>query len=78
MVPRYLSYLLVPFSWYLRRDVGDLRASCSRPALRSDGGEHRGSRTTRGRFVALAPEVIREPREAYKDAAAVIEAGEAR
>ena len=74
IVPRYLSYLLVPLLVVLATGMAcDLRTSLLAPGDRADGREHRRSRTARSRVRRPYAEVVREPREAYKDAAAVIE-----
>jgi hypothetical protein len=73
IVPRYLSYLLVPFLVVLATGMAAIfERLASRPAIVRTVASIVVLGLLAARFVDLAPEVTREPREAYKDAAAVI------
>jgi hypothetical protein len=74
IVPRYLSYLLVPLFVLLATGMASIfERLASRPAVVRTVASIVVLGLLAVRFVVLAPEVVREPREAYKDAAAVIQ-----
>jgi hypothetical protein len=75
IVPRYLSYLLVPLLVVLATGMAAIfeRLASRRPAIVRTVASIVVLGLLAARFVVLAPEVVRQPREAYKDAAAVIE-----
>ena len=74
IVPRYLSYLLVPLLVVLATGMAAIfERLSSRPAIVRTVASIVVLGLLAARFVVLAPEVTRHPREAYKDAAAVIE-----
>jgi hypothetical protein len=74
IVPRYLSYLLVPLLVVLATGIAAIfERFPSRPAIVRTVASIVVLGLLAARFVVLAPDVARQPREAYKDTAAVIE-----
>ena len=74
IVPRYLSYLLVPLFVLLATGMAAIFSRIStRPAIARTVASIVVLGLLAAGFVATAPDVFRLPREAYKDAAAIIE-----
>ncbi|HSF60459.1 MAG TPA: hypothetical protein VLA69_02075, partial [Gaiellaceae bacterium] len=74
IVPRYLSYLLVPLLVVLATgSAAVFERLSSRPAIVRTVTSFVVIGVLGARFVVLAPDVVRLPREAYKDVAAMIE-----
>ena len=74
LVPRYLSYLLVPLFILLATGMGAILARTRiRPAIVRTLATLVVIGLLTANFVVTAPDVIRLPREAYKDVADVIE-----
>jgi hypothetical protein len=77
VIPRYLSYLLVPLFVLLATGMSELVAGWrSRRALTIAVVAGVVVVLLAGRFATLAPDVVRLPREANRDAARAIEAHE--
>jgi hypothetical protein len=74
IIPRYLSYLLVPLLVVLATGIAAIfERFPARPAIVRTVASIVVLGLLAARFVVLAPDVVRQPREAYKDTAAVIE-----
>ena len=74
IVPRYLSYLLVPLLVLLATGMAAIFARApSRPAIVRTVASIVVLGLLAARFVVTAPDVMRLPREAYANAAAIIE-----
>jgi hypothetical protein len=74
VVPRYLSYLLVPLLVLVATGMAAiLERSNTRPALLRTVASLVVIGLLAVRFVITAPDVVRLPREAYKDVAAIID-----
>lgn len=74
VVPRYLSYLLVPLFVLLSTGMAAIFVRIpGRPAVVRTVASFVVLGLLAARFVVTAPDVIRLPREAYKNAAAIIE-----
>jgi hypothetical protein len=79
VIPRYLSFLLVPlFILLASGGASILRRLTSRPAAVRSVVCLVAVALLAVRFVSIAPDVVRLPREAPRDAAEVIEGGESR
>jgi hypothetical protein len=76
VIPRYLSYLLVPLFVLLATGLASLLRRRSRAGLVPTVAALVVAAFLLVRFVDLAPHVMRFPREANRDAAEVIVAGE--
>ncbi len=74
IVPRYLSYLLVPLFVLLATGMAEVFGRIrTRPAIVRTLASIVLLGLLAANFVVIAPDVTRLPREAYKDAAAIIE-----
>lgn len=76
VIPRYLSYLLVPLFLLLATGLASLLRRRSLAALLPTVAGLAAAVILLVRFAALAPDVVRLPREANRDAAEMIRAGE--
>jgi hypothetical protein len=73
VIPRYLSFLLVPLFVLLATGMAAIFARIpDRPAIVRTVASLVVVGLLAVRFAAIAPDVVRLPREAYKDAAAII------
>ena len=73
VIPRYLSFLLVPLFVLLATGMAAIFARIpARPAIIRTVASLVIVGLLAVRFAAIAPDVVRLPREAYKDAAAII------
>lgn len=74
VIPRYLSYLLVPLFILLATGMASIFARIrTRPAILRTLVSFVVIGLLAIRFATIAPEVVRLPREAHKDAASIIE-----
>jgi hypothetical protein len=79
IVPRYLSFLLVPLFVLLATGAASILARIgSRPLLARTIACVAVSGVLAAHFVVVAPDVVALPREAHRDAAEVVRAGPAR
>ena len=76
VIPRYLSYLLVPLFVLLATGLASLLQRPSRVAIAPAAAGLTAAMVLLVRFGVVAPDIMRFPREANRDAAEVIRASE--